>query len=961
MENPFALAQIKKSFNLFLVLIFAINCSAQVSGKVFRDFNANGTIESTGSYKETLVPGVVVKAYNNSGTLVALYITTSFADVSGNNFSFPASGLNSIAPGATVRLEFSNLGAGNYVSRSSAGSAVQFVTAPAANIKLGVNYPKEYSQATPTLVTNLFVEGQAPAATGLPVLVSVPYTANGASNVHKPEAVHTQIGATWGLAWHRASRKLFAAAYQKRHTSYGSGNSTGVIYKLDNPADGLTTGVSVFLDLNTLYGSNVAGNNPHPNATANFQTDEASYGVVGKIALGGIDISEDEKFIWAVNLNDRQLYKIPLGNDPLNPVAPTLSSQITRYPLFNKCDCNGNGSPDGVADTDLRPFAVKAWRGKVYVGMVCTAQSTPTDFSKLRAYVFEMNPATGSFTQVLTFPLNYNRGSGNTATGWYVSPVPGGYTAGNTANWRPWDDVYSRSKLSWYDAGWFEGGYCQPMFSDIAFDADGNMHIGLRDRFGDMVGDGVNEPGGSATLLESDGNGDILRATPALLGGWTMNMAQATHGTEFYAGDEFGGQHQETCNGGLAIQSGTGQVVYTVMDPLSNLSSGLDWANTSTGALDRSYQVYRRNSGAAATDYYFGKSNGNGDVECLSDAAPVEIGNRVWNDADADGVQDANEAGIANVTIELFTDFNLDAIPDGPAIASVVTNANGEWYFGNANMPDGDPFTPGNQPGFKYGRGYIARIAASDWLMGPGNGINDLAGLQLTIPDATSTGETDLADNDAWLTNGGTIVPQIIIVPMMAGQNNFDYDFGFTALSFLPVQFTGISAEKTNNNKVTVKWNVANEEPRTQYIVERSANGINFSAIGTVAAAGTSGYSFADAMPGLDVKNYYRVRQTSASGREVLSEIRWVKFGGDARTDIYPNPVVNTLNIVVNDITGNVPVTAVLYGMNGKQVKTQTLYGGMNTINMTALASGTYQLLILDGNGIKESRKIVKQ
>ncbi|MBL7729251.1 MAG: T9SS type A sorting domain-containing protein, partial [Dinghuibacter sp.] len=496
---------------------------------------------------------------------------------------------------------------------------------------------------------------------------------------------------------------------------------------------------------------------------------------------------------------------------------------------------------------------------------------------------------------------------------------------------------------------------------DIAFDASGNMHIGLRDRFGDMVGDGVNEPGGSATLLESDGNGDILRAVYNAPGSWTMNMTEATHGTEFYAGDEFGGQHQETCNGGLAIQSGTGQVVYTVMDPVSNLSSGLDWANTTTGALVRSYQVHRRNSGAAATDYYFAKSNGNGDVECLSDAAPVEIGNRVWNDADADGVQDASEAGIPNVTIELFTDFNLDAIPDGPAIASVVTNANGEWYFGSTNITDGDPFTAGNQPGFKYGKGYIARIAASDWLMGPGNGINDLAGLQLTIPDASSTGETDLADNDAWLTNGGTIVPQIIILPMATGQNNFDYDFGFTALSFLPVKFTSVQAEKINNTQAEIKWSVANEEPRMQYTIERSADGIQFNAIGTVQASGASAYRFTDVAPITQTKNYYRIRQTDASGRVVNSEIRWVRFDGEVETEIYPNPVVNQLNIVLNETSGNTTVTAALYSMNGKQVKRQQLARGVNKIDVSLLPAGTYQLVVLNGNEVSRTQKIVKQ
>lgn len=37
-------------------------------------------------------------------------------------------------------------------------------------------------------------------------------------------------------------------------------------------------------------------------------------------------------------------------------------------------------------------------------------------------------------------------------------------------------------------------------------------------------------------------------------------------------------------------------------------------------------------------------------------AAPISVGNRVWNDVDADGVQDANEPGLGSVTVQLWND-----------------------------------------------------------------------------------------------------------------------------------------------------------------------------------------------------------------------------------------------------------------------------------------------------------------
>ncbi len=51
------------------------------------------------------------------------------------------------------------------------------------------------------------------------------------------------------------------------------------------------------------------------------------------------------------------------------------------------------------------------------------------------------------------------------------------------------------------------------------------------------------------------------------------------------------------------------------------------------------------------------------------------IGDRVWNDADGDGVQDAGETGLVGVTVELRNASNV-------LVASTVTGANGIYTFG---------------------------------------------------------------------------------------------------------------------------------------------------------------------------------------------------------------------------------------------------------------------------------------
>ena len=51
----------------------------------------------------------------------------------------------------------------------------------------------------------------------------------------------------------------------------------------------------------------------------------------------------------------------------------------------------------------------------------------------------------------------------------------------------------------------------------------------------------------------------------------------------------------------------------------------------------------------------------------------------IWNDADDDGVQDTTEAGISGLKVTLL-DSSGNPVP---GVAPVVTNANGDYYFGN--------------------------------------------------------------------------------------------------------------------------------------------------------------------------------------------------------------------------------------------------------------------------------------
>ena len=61
----------------------------------------------------------------------------------------------------------------------------------------------------------------------------------------------------------------------------------------------------------------------------------------------------------------------------------------------------------------------------------------------------------------------------------------------------------------------------------------------------------------------------------------------------------------------------------------------------------------------------------------------LAIGDTIWVDENGDGVQDAGETGIANVTVELYEDENGNGVidPEDDVIATTTTDENGTYAF----------------------------------------------------------------------------------------------------------------------------------------------------------------------------------------------------------------------------------------------------------------------------------------
>jgi hypothetical protein len=191
----------------------------------------------------------------------------------------------------------------------------------------------------------------------------------------------------------------------------------------------------------------------------------------------------------------------------------------------------------------------------------------------------------------------------------------------------------------------------------------------------------------------------------------------------------------------------------------------------------------------------------------------------------------------------------------------------------------------------------------------------------------------------------------------------------------VPVTLLNFSGYKSGAKNV-LKWTTANESNNTGFEVLRSADGVNYSAIGFVdtrAPGGTSttelNYTFDDNSPLGAKRSYYRLRQVDIDSRSKLSNI--VVINGDKPkitgiTGVFPNPANDLVNVII-DAPRRENVTVVVMDLSGRTVsqKTANIETGSNTVpvDIAGLAKGSYFVKVVSLSADSESAvsKFVKQ
>lgn len=193
------------------------------------------------------------------------------------------------------------------------------------------------------------------------------------------------------------------------------------------------------------------------------------------------------------------------------------------------------------------------------------------------------------------------------------------------------------------------------------------------------------------------------------------------------------------------------------------------------------------------------------------------------------------------------------------------------------------------------------------------------------------------------------------------------------ALTPLPVVLTSFTGKLASDNHAHLAWTTASEANSRAFVVERSADGRAFSAVGRVAAAGSTtqarAYSLIDKEP-LNALGYYRLRQIDLDSTSYFSPVVALQpkqAAGGPRLTVWPTPAEGSdaVHLQLEGLSDfSQPVTVLVYaGSTGQLVSTMELPAAPLTtevVNINEWAAGSYFVRAIAAEGQWHARLVVQ-
>lgn len=189
----------------------------------------------------------------------------------------------------------------------------------------------------------------------------------------------------------------------------------------------------------------------------------------------------------------------------------------------------------------------------------------------------------------------------------------------------------------------------------------------------------------------------------------------------------------------------------------------------------------------------------------------------------------------------------------------------------------------------------------------------------------------------------------------------------YTNLAPLSAKFINFKASAKACN-VDMNWQVTGEDKLTNFIVETSTDGANYSAAKTIAVNGTKSYF--NRLEDITTGNLYlRIKAEAETGQYIYSIPVLVSkiCNGRFEVALYPNPVtrdIRELKIVTKEGLFNGKYKIRLLNIDGKELSSKDFkLSNQDQVkyDITALPGGSYHLVVTGEDGQTQSLRFVVQ
>ena len=187
----------------------------------------------------------------------------------------------------------------------------------------------------------------------------------------------------------------------------------------------------------------------------------------------------------------------------------------------------------------------------------------------------------------------------------------------------------------------------------------------------------------------------------------------------------------------------------------------------------------------------------------------------------------------------------------------------------------------------------------------------------------------------------------------------------------LPVVLVVFTASLNSRQGVALHWVTASEKNSHSFVIERSADGSTFSALRTVAAAGTTQtrttYDQTDEQP-LFGNSYYRLRQVDNDGTTAFSPVQFIRLGSANAEGLAVYPGHEAQQWVVSSalpaaVLASSPASVRVFDALGRSQSVAPVADGSQsgrwTLDMRALPTGMYIVRLVSAAG-SFSQRIVQ-